>query len=204
MEDLSVFDILRIMFGLSVIIANLLALVILFKCKKMAFQIRILTIQLTITDAFSGILVTMKGLHVSALFPVMCRLSYHAQMAVSYMTCFMITTMSGDRFFALCFPFQYRYMVTSRRELYLTVTLWTLSINLSLLLLAWAKTTKQEDCYFVHSIVGEEGYIQHASLWMFVILLNICFYTGISCNLLCRKDGLSTARASGQQNYMKQ
>ena len=121
MENLSVFDILRIIFGLSVVIVNLVALVILFKCKKMAFQIRILTIQLTITDAISGIMVTMMGLHITAWFPAFCYVSYHTHVAVGYMTFFVITAMSGDRFLALCFPFQYRWMVSSRRVLYLTM-----------------------------------------------------------------------------------
>ena len=173
----------------------------------MAYQIRILTIQLTITDAISGILLTMLGLHISARFPAFCYLSYHTNVAVSYMTLFVITAMSRDRFLALCFPFQYRWMVSSRRVLYLTMALWTFSVCLSLLLLAWMKTTISKDCYNADStntIVGKEGFIQHASLCLFLILLNICFYIGISSNLFCRKDGLRTARVSGQQNYIKQ
>ena len=207
MADLSVFYILRITFGLSVMIANLLALVILFKCKRMAFQIRILTIQLTITDAISGIFVTMMGLNISARFPAFCYLSYHTNVAVSYMTFFVITAVSGDRFLALCFPFQYRWMVSSRRVLYLTMALWTFSLGLSLLLLVWMNTTISKDCYNADSpntIVGKEGFIQHASLCLLVILLNICFYIGIASNLFCRKDGLRTARVSGQRNYIKQ
>ena len=171
----------------------------------MAFQIRILTIQLTITDIISGILFTMMGLHITVWLPAFCYVSYHTHVAVSYMTLFVITAMSGDRLFAICFPFQYRWMVSSRRILYLTVTLWIISICLSLLFLAWMKTTASKYCYSSNSImVGQEGLIQHASFVLSVILLNICFYIGISCNLYCRKDGLSTARVSEQQNYINQ
>ena len=157
------FGVLRNLFGLSVTIANFMAFFVLFKCKKMAFQISTMTIQLTFTDAITGMIVTVGGFTPN----FMCQISHITQIAVTYMTCFLITAMSGDRFFALCFPFQYLRTVTSRRVLYLTLALWLISLSFSLLILLWLKTTTvttQVDCNYEIDIVGGMVSIQHISL----------------------------------------
>ena len=153
---------IRILFGFSVTIANVIALFVLIKCKKMAFQIPTMTIILAITDVITEIMITAGGFNPH----VMCQISFHTQIAVTYMTCFFITAMSGDRFFALCFPFQYRRLVTSGRVYYLTLALWASSVSFSLLTLLWLKTTTvtiQGDCNFETDIVGGMVSIQHIS-----------------------------------------
>ena len=205
MEGAYLSGILRVGFGLLVMVANLIALVILIKCKKMAFQIRILTIQLAVTDFLFGLYTLMMGVRISSFFPFLCHINYHARTTVSYMTCFVITTMSADRFLALCFPIKYRRIVTSRRVLYLSTALWFSSVLFSLLTYAWMKTiTGKTDCKFIIGRVSKAVPIQHISLMSLVILLNICFYIGVACALLCRKDNLQNARSNGQQNHMKQ
>ena len=113
--------------------------------------------------------------------------------------------MSADRFLAICFPFKYRHIVTSRKVLYLSIALWFSSVSLSLLTYVWMKTsTGIVDCTFIFGDVSKTVSIQQISLISLVILLNICFYIGVACALLCPKDGLQNARSRGQRNHMKQ
>ena len=139
MTALNVYAILMIVFGLSVTIANIIAVVILFKCKKMVFQIRTWSIQLAITDILTGVLITMNGLHITDFAFAICCAIFHIQVVVSNMTCFTITAITFDRFLALCFPLRYRYIVTARRVKYTVVVLWTIAVTLSLLALLWMK-----------------------------------------------------------------
>ena len=187
MDALSISDIFRVIFGLVIMVLNLISLVILFKCRKMAFQIRTLTIQLAITDVVSGLLTSMVGLRISTYSFVTCRLSYHAHSVVSIMTAFTITTMAGDRFLALCFPFQYHRMVTSRRVGYLSAVLWILSLFFSLMTLIWMETPDYKECNYLETI-GRSGYTMYATLWGIVIFLNVLFYTGITKVFLCKDN----------------
>ena len=189
METLSWSDIFRAIFGLIIMIMNLISLVILFQCKKMAFQVRTFTIQLAITDVVSGFLTSMVGLHISTYSFVTCRMSYHSHMVIGIMTTFTITAMAGDRFLALCFPFRYHQIVTSKRVMYLSITLWGLSLACSLLSLIWMDTSIYNGCNYIETVIGRYGFRMYASLWGLVIILNVCFYAGILWAMVCKNRG---------------
>ena len=201
MNMLKVPDIFRLLFGVSVTISNLMAVGILLKCKKMSFQLRIMTIQLAITDVIRGIVVIMIGLHITDTSIVMCHVSYHTQVVICNMTCFTITAMSCDRFLALSFPLRYRYMVTARRAKYIVIVLWVMALATSLLILQWMTNTVYTSCKY--SVVAD-GYRQHATIGTLIILINIFLYAGILWALYCRRDNLSQSRSSGREVHMKQ
>ena len=111
MEELSVFGALRILFGLSVTIANFIAFFVLFKCKKMAFQIRTMTIQLTFTDAITGMIVTVGGFTPN----FMCQISHITQIAVTYICKFLDYCNVRRQIFRVVFPVPistYSYITT--------------------------------------------------------------------------------------------
>ena len=203
MISLKISDVLRVVMGLSITIANFIAVVILLKCKKMAFQIRIFTIQLATTDVITGLLVTVVGLHISDFSVVTCRTSYHMHILISNMTCLTITAMSCDRFLALCFPLRYRYTVTARKIRNVVIVLWIISVALSLLPLRHIlNKTTFETCHYV--VIFGDDFKQHATVWSFGIILNIVFYVNISWSLFCRQDDLESARSTGGTVHMNQ
>ena len=55
MEPKGMPDIMRSIGGLTIMIMNAMSIIVLFRCKRMAFQIRIFTIQLAIADFFIGL-----------------------------------------------------------------------------------------------------------------------------------------------------
>ena len=202
MISLTVSDVLRVVFGLFIAIANITTVVTLLKCKKMAFQIRILTIQLAATDVITGLFVTMVGLNIPNLSAIMCRGSYHIQTVISYMACFTVTTMSFDRFLAVCIPLRYRDIVTARRVKYFVIVLWIVSLLLSLLTLRGIKTAVHDNCHYV--TIFNDDFKQHAAAWWLVLLLNIAFYGIISQELFCRRDHLESSRNCGGTLHMNQ
>ena len=167
-------------------VLNLISVVILVQCKKMAFQVRTFTIQLAITDVVSGFLTSMVGLRISTYSFATCRLSYQSHSLISIMTTFTITAMAGDRFLALCFPFRYHRMVTAQRVKYLSAMLWILSLACSLLNLIWMDTTIYKGCNYIENVIGRDGFRMYSTLWGLVILVNICFYAGILWATVCK------------------
>ena len=185
MEALSVFDILRIGVGLSIFIMNLTATIVLFKCRRMAFQIRIFTAQLAIADALFGVLMVSVGLRIASVSLVACRINFHFNMMVHFMTSLTITAMSGDRYLALCFPLQYRSSISHKKVKFLSALLWIFAASLSIALLVGMTPGDFTGCDYI-KVTGENGLKLAAALYITVIVLNASFYVGILWTLLHR------------------
>ena len=183
METLLVSKILRIGIGFFIFMMNLTAIMILFKCKKMAFQVRIFTTQLAIADSLLGILVIVSGQRIASMSLVTRRINFHCSLALHLMTHLTITAMSCDRFVAICFPLQYRHAITARKMKYLSAFLLVVSIGLSLVLLIWMDPHESMAVEFLE-IMGKDGIKLVTGVYVSVTIMNTFFYLGILWTLL--------------------
>ena len=200
---MSVSDFMRCAVGLAIMLMNIAAVLVLLRCKKMPFQIRIFTIQLALADLLSGLTLVFIGLRLAALSPVTCRINFHFTSALHFVSTITITSMSGDRFLAICVPFRYHRMVTAKRVKFLGLLEWIVSMIISLVFLAWRQHHESTNCNYIE-LNGENGYRLLAVLYIGVLFLNILFFCGIVSALCLRKNAVGSFNNNGRDNHMKE
>ena len=196
---------MRSVVGLIITIMNIIAVVVLLRCKKMAFQIRIFTLQLAVADLLLGLSLALLGLGLASLSPVTCRVNFHFTSTLQFISFFTITCMSGDRFLAMCMPFKYHRIAKEKRVKFLAVSLWIASVAFSLIFFAWEKPGASEtpECNYIEEI-GKDGYRFTAVLYMVVLLVNVAFFAGIVWALFLRKNSNDPLSSNGREYHMKE
>ena len=181
---------------------NVAATTILYKCKKMTFQVRIFTTQLSLADMLFGFQLILVGLRISSLSEINCRMNFHCTSALHFVSFFTITTMSCDRFLALCFPFKYQRTITVRKVKFFSASLWISAAVLSFVMLAWREPHDFNGCNYIE-VAGEKGYILFAVLYVVVLILNSSFCVGVMCALLRIKNATGPVNDDRRARYMK-
>lgn len=112
--------------GVPICVENLIAIVILFRCSKMLVQIRILSINLSITDFLGGLVLCVPD-------DIAINCTYKKYLAspfiiVSLLT---ITMFNIDRCCAIRFAISYYKIMTTRLLLILCVVCWFIAVLLT-------------------------------------------------------------------------
>ncbi|XP_065939449.1 melanocortin receptor 5-like [Magallana gigas] len=128
--DQSLFDLPQnipsMLSGMTIVSLNLLALLILAQTKRMNFQIKVMTMNLAVTDFLTGIAIVLDSFLSLALPEYLCRplmYLYCIGVVVSFMT---ITGLLLDRVFAIFHPFRYQRFASHEKKFssVVLVTLW--------------------------------------------------------------------------------
>lgn len=124
---------LPFLLGTVIILLNLLALLILAQCQKMNFQIKVMTMNLALTDLLTGVAILLDSFLSPVLPEYLCRplmYLYCIGVVVSFMT---ITGLLLDRFVAIFFPFRYQTIVLHEKKFSFAVVLllWVAGVFLS-------------------------------------------------------------------------
>jgi hypothetical protein len=117
-------DALPFLIGVFIMLVNLVALFILTRTKKMRIQIKILSMNLAVTDLWTGVAVLGDSFLSPVLPESLCRpllYLYCLGVVVSFLT---ITGMVFDRFYALFFPFKYHHDLEKKACLFIIAFLW--------------------------------------------------------------------------------
>ena len=205
MDPLSVSDTVRLIVGLIVMIMNIVAVLVLLRCHKMKFQIRIFTIQLAVADLLFGLSIVLVGLRFSFLSPVTCRMNFHFSLLLHFVSFLTITCMSGDRCLAVCMPFKYHRIASVTRVKFLAVSLWVSSVSMSLIFLALMKPDILEslECDYIEHL-GKTGFRFIAIIYTAVIVVNMSFFVGIVWALFLRKNTTGPLNNNAREIHMKE
>lgn len=109
-------NILPMLSGMIIVSLNLLALLILAQTKRMNFQIKVMTMNLALTDFLTGIAIVLDSFLSLALPEHLCRslmYLYCIAVVVSFMT---ITGLLLDRVFAIFYPFRYQTLASHEKK----------------------------------------------------------------------------------------
>lgn len=109
-------NILPMLSGMIIVSLNLLALLILAQTKRMNFQIKVMTMNLALTDFLTGIAIVLDSFLSLALPEYLCRslmYLYCIAVVVSFMT---ITGLLLDRVFAIFYPFRYQTFASHEKK----------------------------------------------------------------------------------------
>jgi hypothetical protein len=117
--------------GVFITLVNLVALFILAQAKKMIIQIKILSMNLAVTDLLTGVAVLGDSFLSPVLPENVCRpllYLYCLGVLVSFLT---VTGMVLDRFYAMFFPFKYHNFLEKKTCLFIVALLWICGCLLS-------------------------------------------------------------------------
>lgn len=183
--DQSLFDLPQnipsMLSGMTIVSLNLLALLILAQTKRMNFQIKVMTMNLAVTDFLTGIAIVLDSFLSLALPEYLCRplmYLYCIGVVVSFMT---ITGLLLDRVFAIFHPFRYQRFASHEKKFssVVLVTLWIAGGFLSAV--NYIDGFKIYNTAYVavcasYSVIGRVGLGIVTMLFSSFIILNLCLY----------------------------
>lgn len=126
-------NMLPFLLGTVIILFNLLALRILAQSIKMNFQIKVMTMNLALTDLLTGVAILLDSFLSPVLPEYLCRplmYLYCIGVVVSFTT---ITGLLVDRFVAIFYPFRYQTIVLQEKKFSFAAVLllWVAGVFLS-------------------------------------------------------------------------
>lgn len=118
--------------SILIISSNFFALLTLTKCKRMALQIRIFAINLTITDLSTGLVLLVDSIVEyiqSGGFPISwCRTRGILYSTMINSSIFTVAVLSFDRCFSLYYSIRYQYIVTGTKVRVACVLIWVVGL----------------------------------------------------------------------------
>lgn len=118
--------------GVPIFLFNFVAVLVLYKGKKLKFNIRIPALQMAISDMCLGLVLCLPNTFFD-VSTVLCISKRYVIMAFYLVEALTITVMNGDRFLSLQFPFHYSNIVVRSRMLLICVFFWPISVLLPIL-----------------------------------------------------------------------
>jgi len=148
-----------LVFGITIVALNLLALSALIRSRKMNMQIRYHAMNLTITDILIGInqLLMYTTLSLSATNNmVLCTITLYSYRIVCNQNTLVITSLAVDRFLCLYFDVMYVQYVTKRFILISSALVWLLNIFYSIISYIATDAHEHDFCFVVNRFRGIE------------------------------------------------
>ena len=101
------------------LVTNTFAIVAVIRSKRLAYNIKIFSVNLTITDiglSIGGIIFAIKGFNMNSDIIhtdcVLIILAYYVNTWFFFVTSFFITAMGIDRFMSIVYPYRYLYFIS--------------------------------------------------------------------------------------------
>lgn len=115
--------------GIVMILENIISITLLWKCTRLLFQIRILSLNLALSDLFTGIFLSIPN----TLFfeKYQCDLKKYACFLFINVSLLIVTMMNLDRCFVFAFAMRYYSFITKKLIIKLSVLSWILGIFLT-------------------------------------------------------------------------
>lgn len=111
--------------------SNIIALMILLKCRRMNFQIKVICVNMVVTDlltstfTFVDSIATVKSLH---LIPAWCVTRCIIGVMLITASLFFMTLLAIDRLFSITMALRYHVLVTQNRTIAVSVLTWIVSL----------------------------------------------------------------------------
>ncbi|XP_061185879.1 C-C chemokine receptor type 5-like [Saccostrea echinata] len=112
--------------GIPVFVENILAVIVLLRCRNMIVQIRTLLLNLSIADCMTGLVLTVPDYAYELVFH--CRIKKYLAATIVFGTFFIISLLNLDRCLALFFGIRYYMKVTAFRVRLSCVSAWFLAV----------------------------------------------------------------------------
>ncbi|XP_048755531.1 melanocortin receptor 3-like [Ostrea edulis] len=199
-------DALPFLIGVLITLVNLLALFILAQIKKMSLQIKMLSMNLAVTDLLTGVAVLGDSCLSPILPESLCRplmYLYCLGVVVSFLN---ITGMLFDRFCALFFPFKYHNFLEKKTCLFIIASLWFCGCLLTVV--------NFHDGFRIYDIqdlqvcasyimVGKTGLAIVTFLFCIFMILNIVLYILMFMKMYKLSYSVHTADSLNRQRHFK-
>lgn len=136
------YDSCLISLGVLIIAINVLVLVLFVKRRPLRTKTNLLLVSLSVSDLMMGLLGIPMNTACNALvgyknFSGLCITSAAVYRFIAVSTIFHILIITGERYVSVIYPFRYMLIVTKRRIVILVSSVWSLSLFMALIQLAW-------------------------------------------------------------------
>ena len=136
------YDSCLISLGVLIIAINVLVLVLFVKRRPLRTKTNLLLVSLSVSDLMMGLLGIPMNTACNALvgyknFSGLCITSAAVYRFIAVSTIFHILVITGERYVSVMYPFRYMLIVTKRRIVILVSSVWSLSLFMALIQLAW-------------------------------------------------------------------
>lgn len=115
--------------GVIVLFENLVAILVLYRCTRLIFQIRILSLNLAVTDFLTGFVLALPNTIIYDKF--LCDIKKFPSFIFLNASLLIITIMNIDRYFAFAFAMRYYSFITKKLMIGVSALVWMLSFCLT-------------------------------------------------------------------------
>lgn len=168
-------DAVLIPIGCLLVIENVIAIVILYRCTRLNFQIRLLSINLALTDLMTGVMLSMP-LHLQRYGEENCEFKKYFSFLFVNTSLLTITMFNLDRCFVFWFAMRYYTYITKRLVVKLCISMWCASFLITYLMFFNFSGPLGIQCSFMYTLEKNIINILGKSLILFFILSNLIMY----------------------------
>lgn len=167
--------------GIPICLENILAMIVLFRCRRMIPQIKMLTINLSITDFCTGLMLCLPDDIVNS-----CTYKKYLAGPFVVVSLFTITVIFIDRCCALIFALRYYEIVTKRFLLFTCVCIWIFSFLLIYFMFHDTRSQYGIYCGILYLTRRDQVNIISRLITVIILLFNIFLYIYLSINVSVR------------------
>lgn len=189
-------DSILIPIGSIVVIENVLAIIILYRCSRLNFQIRLLSMNLTLTDLLTGIMLSTP-LQTLRFGEENCEFKKYLSFLCLNTSLLTVTLFNLDRCFVFWFSMRYYAYITKRLMLKFCVILWIVSLLMTYLMFFNSDRPFGIHCGFMYTL--EKNFINSfgKSLILIFIVSNLFMYGYILSYLKHRMGKIFNINSTG-------
>lgn len=182
--------------GSLVVIENVLAIIILYRCTRLNFQIRLLSMNLTLTDLLTGIMLSTP-LQTLRFGEENCELKKYMSFLFLNTSLLTVTLFNLDRCFVFWFSMRYYAYITKRLILKFCVILWIVSLLMTYMMFFNSDRPFGIHCGFMYTL--EKNFINNSgkSLILIFIVSNLFMYGYILSYLKHRMGKIFNTNSTG-------
>ena len=168
-------DAVIIPIGCLLVVENIIAIVILYRCTRLNFQIRLLSINLAVTDFMTGVMLSMP-LNLLRFGEDNCEFKKYFSFLFVNTSLLTITMFNLDRCFVFWFAMRYYTYITKRFVVRLCISMWCASFLVTYLMFFNFGGPLGIQCSFMYKL--EKNIVNNLgkSLILLFILSNLIMY----------------------------
>ena len=174
-------DLVPLCLGIVIILTNLLTFMILAQSRRINFLIKVLSMNLAVTDLLTGVAILVDSFLSPSLPEFLCRpllYLYCIGVIVSFIT---VTSLLAERFIAIFYPFGYQRIVLreKRYSVIVILSLWVSGALLSVLNYIngfQVYTSAQTAVCASYAMTARSGLATLTAIFISLIILNLVLY----------------------------